>query len=130
MGAKVLFIGNYADNHTYDLITKKGIRDLSQAARLFQRRLINNLSELCDNFKAVSLLPTDKNTSLPKTLEDTETRVEVIPLINGSVKSIAEAIWRLCSLVKHECGEGTKVLMYAVNPIALIPLLTLKKDTN
>lgn len=127
MGKKILFIGNYTDDETYDLITKNEIRDLSQAARLFQQRLINSIAELTDDFYAVSLLPTDKKTILPATQKDTKVEVEVIPLVNKSAKSAKEAMKRLIELIRRECGKETCALMYAVNPIAFVPLLRLKK---
>lgn len=127
MGAKVLFIGNYTDNKTYELITQKGIRDLSQAARLFQQRLINSLSKQTDEFRAISVLPTDNMTMLPEHFMDESTKVDVVPVTNGSMLSLAQAMHRIHNLVLNECGKDTRVLMYAVNPIAVIPLLHLKK---
>ena len=128
MGAKILFIGNYADNETYELITKKRIRDLSQAARLFQQRLINGLADHNDDFRAVSVLPTDRETSLPKTIQDIKIDIEVVPVVNCSIGSMVRATKKIRDLVKNECGKETKVLMYAVNPIVLNPLLRLKKN--
>ena len=130
MSVKVLFIGNYTDDITYEVITKKGIRDLSQAARLFQQRLIRSLSELVDDFKAISVLPTDSQTVLPRALQDISTKVEVIPIINGSMKSAIQAMRSIRNVIIDECGKHTKVLMYAINPIAIIPLLRLKKKYN
>ena len=130
MGAKVLFIGNYTDDKTYEIITQKGIRDLSQAARLFQQRLIRSLSELIDGFKAISVLPTDRQTVLPRDLQAASTKVEAIPIVNGSVKSAIQAMKSIRNIIIDECGKDTKVLMYAVNPIAVIPLLRLKKKYN
>ena len=130
MGAKVLFIGNYTDENTYKVITQKGIRDLSQAARLFQHRLLSSLSRQTDNLKAISVLPTDSLTVLPNEFQDIPVTVEVIPVANGSMSSLTKAMRRIRDLVIHECGKDTKVLMYAVNPIALIPLLRLKKKLN
>lgn len=127
MGAKVLFIGNYTDNKTYELITQKGIRDLSQAARLFQQRLINSLSKQTDEFRAISVLPTDNMTVLPERFMDESTKVDVVPVTTGSMLSLAQAMHRIHNLVVNECGKDTRVLMYAVNPIAVIPLLHLKK---
>ena len=127
MGAKVLFIGNYTDDKSYEMITQKGIRDLSQAARLFQQRLIRSLSELINDFKAISVLPTDSQTVLPRNLQDISTKVEVIPVVNGSMKSAIQAMRSIRNIIMDACGKDTIVLMYAVNPIAIIPLLRLKK---
>ncbi len=130
MGAKVLFIGNNTDENTYKVITQKGIRDLSQAARLFQHRLLSSLSRQTDNLKAISVLPTDSLTVLPNEFQDIPVTVEVIPVANGSMNSLTKAMRRIRDLVINDCGKDTKVLMYAVNPIALIPLLRLKKKLN
>lgn len=130
MGTNVLFVGNYTDNKTYELITQKGIRDLSQAARLFQQRLINSLSMQTDEFRAISVLPTDNMTELPERFMDESTKVDVVPVTNGSMLSLAQAMHRIHNLVINECGKDTRVLMYAVNPIAAIPLLHLKKKLN
>lgn len=130
MGVKVLFIGNYTDDKTYDLITKRGIRDLSQAARLFQWRLINCLAEQTNDFRAISVLPTDNETTLPKTITDIKVKIDVIPVINGSMKSIIQAMRRIRNLVINELGKDVQVIMYAVNPVALIPLLEIKKKYN
>lgn len=127
MGAKVLFIGNYTDDKSYEMITQKGIRDLSQAARLFQQRLIRSLSELINDFKAISVLPTDSQTVLPRNLQDISTKVEVIPVVNGSMKSAIQAMRSIRNIIMDAYGKDTIVLMYAVNPIAIIPLLRLKK---
>lgn len=112
MGAKVLFIGNYTDENTYKVITQKGIRDLSQAARLFQHRLLSSLSRQTDNLKAISVLPTDSLTVLPNEFQDIPVTVEVIPVANGSMSSLTKAMRRIRDLVIHECGKDTKVLMY------------------
>lgn len=64
MSQKIIFIGNYTDEATYQIITQHEIRDLSQAARLFQQRLINSLEEQSDNFRAISVLPTDNRIHL------------------------------------------------------------------
>lgn len=130
MSGKVLFIGNYTDDDTYQLITQKGIRELSQAARIFQQRLINSLSEQCYKLRALSILPTDKNTLLSKTINSTKTSVEVIPVVNGSIKSFFSAMQTVSTIVKDECYEDFTVLMYAVNPIALMPLLIMRKKWN
>lgn len=127
MSHKIIFVGNYTDEATYQTITQREIRDLSQAARLFQQRLISNLAEQIDDFRAISILPTDSETILPEYIKSMETEVDVIPVVSGSVKSTLQTMRKIRNLVKSECGKDTRILMYAVNPIAMIPLLDLKK---
>ena len=129
MSQKLLFIGNYTDEATYQIITQHEIRDLSQAARLFQNRLINSLADKVDDFQAISVLPTNKEIELPQNVAGTKTKVEVIPIVNGSLESAIRVMRSIRNLIR-ECGKDTKVLMYAVNPIAIIPLLRLKKKYN
>lgn len=126
MSQKILFIGNYTDEATYQIITQQGIRDLSQAARLFQQRLINSLAEQSDDFRVISVLPTDSRIHLPETITEKKTDIKVVPVANGSVGSMLQAMKRIRELVKKS-GRDTRVLMYAVNPIALLPLLQMKK---
>lgn len=64
----ILFIGNYTDNETYKLITENGVRDLSQASRLFQERFILQLSRECPDFKAISIIPSRSDLSIPDSL--------------------------------------------------------------
>ena len=130
MSQKLLFIGNYTDDATYQIITQHDIRDLSQAARLFQNRLINSLADKVDHFQAISVLPTNEEIILPKIVASTKTKVKVIPIVNGSIKSAIQAMRSIRNLIIDECGKDTKVLMYAVNPIAILPLLRLKKKYN
>ena len=128
MTHKILFIGNYTDEATYQLITQHDIRDLSQAARLFQQRLISSLSEHNEDFHAISILPTNDKTVLPESVTGRKTKAEVIPVVNGSVKSMVKAMKRIRELIVDDYGKNTSVLMYAVNPIALVPLLRLRRE--
>lgn len=127
MSQKIIFIGNYTDEATYQIITQHEIRDLSQAARLFQQRLINSLEEQSDNFRAISVLPTDNRIHLPETIKEKRTKIEVVSIENGSAGSMLHAMKRIRDIVK-KCGRDTCVLMYAVNPIALVPLLMIRKE--
>lgn len=126
MSQKILFVGNYTDGATYQYITEKGIRDLSQAARLFQERLINNLADKTNYFRAVSILPTDTEKNFPNTIQINQVIIDIIPVKNGSVGSTIQAMKRVRDIV-IKSGRDTRILMYAVNPIAMIPLLKLKK---
>ena len=127
MSQKMVFIGNYTDDTTYQIITQYEIRDLSQAARLFQQRLINSLAEQSNDFSVISVLPTDNRISLPETITENKTEIKVVPVDNRSICSMIQAMERVCDLVKQS-GKGTHVLMYAVNPIALIPILRIRNE--
>lgn len=127
MNKSVVFIGNYTDDETYKLITENNIRDLSQAARLFQKRLINNLRLHVSSFLAISVLPSDGEIDLPQVIYDTNVDVKVIPLVNGSFSSIIETMRKVVSITSYNNCDEKIVLMYAVNPIVLIPLLAQKK---
>lgn len=127
MSQKIIFIGNYTDDATYQTITQHEIRDLSQAARLFQQRLINSMADLSGDFTAITVLPTDGRIQLPEIITENTTDIKVVPVENASVGSVLHAMKRICDLVKQS-GRDTHVLMYAVNPIALIPLLKIRKE--
>ena len=126
MKDKILFIGNYTTEELYKTITEKGIRDLSQAARLFQKRFINAMSEFDSGFQAISLIPTDGSIELPEQVCEGKTIIKVIkiePGIQGTITTM--------NVIDHEIREiesnNLTIIMYAVNPIALIPILRIKK---
>lgn len=130
MRKSIVFIGNYTDDATYKLITENNIRDLSQAARMFQRRLINNLAEQDIQFNALSLIPTDGKVKLPKIITDTKTNISVVPIKNGGIFSNLKAMQQVYRFISGLSSREIIVLMYAVNPIAIIPLLRQKKKYN
>lgn len=129
---KILFIGNYTDDDTYNLIINRGVRDLSQASRLFQERLILHMNENCENFQVLSILPIAEEIEISK-----QTRVKNLNILNIGVKqdnifSCLQAMTEIEALLKNFFVDTTMVhvIMYAINPIALIPLLKLKKSNN
>ena len=127
MSQKLIFIGNYTDDATYKLITEKCGHNLSQAARLFQQRLINSLSEKNINFEAMSVLLSNKCVIIPESFTDLNTIVEAIPVSTTSMRTIAKAMSGIKKRFNEERSENILVLMYAISPIALIPLLRLKR---
>ena len=126
----VLFIGNYTDDVTYDAITKRNIRDLSQASRMFQKRFIDCLADADVDFKVVSLVPTNGQIDLPTLFTDRKINISVVPVKNGSIRSTFDAMKVIKEIVSDINSDSISIVMYAVNPIGLIPLLRLKRKLN
>lgn len=127
---QVIFIGNYTDDVTYNRIVQKKIRDLSQASRLFQKRFIDSMARQDIVLKAVSIVPASSSMDLPDFFEERNIEVEVVSLEYGNVLSTFVAIKKLKSIVRELGDVGTSIVMYAVNPVGIIPILTMKNKFN
>lgn len=128
----ILFIGNYTDTETYKLITENGVRDLSQAARLFQERFIIQLSRESANFKAISIVPSRNDLSIPEEMCIEGVQIQTVCLDQSKVSQYKEAMNRITEIVLDCISKygHVNVVMYAINPIALLPLLKLRKRND
>lgn len=128
----ILFIGNYTDNETYKLITENGVRDLSQASRLFQERFILQLSRECPDFKAISIVPSRSDLSIPDSIYLENIQLQTVCLDQSKLAQYKEAMKQVTEIVLGclvKYGH-VNVVMYAINPIALLPLLKLRIRNN
>lgn len=125
----ILFIGNYTDNETYKLITENGVRDLSQASRLFQERFILQLSRVCPDFKAISIIPSRSDLSIPDSIYLENIQLQTVCLDQSKLSQYKEAMNRVTEIVLGCIGKygHVNVVMYAINPIALLPLFKQRK---
>lgn len=128
----ILFIGNYTNDDTYREITENGVRDLSQAARLFQERFIIQMGEKKNDFRALSIIPSKNGLKIPSQMEINGIEIETVCLNQSKLSQYKKAMTEVSNWVKQylDDTEKTNIIMYAVNPIALIPLLKLKKKYN
>lgn len=128
----ILFIGNYTDNKTYKLITENGVRDLSQASRLFQERFILQLSREYPDFKAISIIPSRSDLPIQDSIYLENIQLQTVCLDQSKLSQYKEAMNSVTEIVLDCIGKygHVDVVMYAINPIALLPLLKLRKKKD
>lgn len=126
-----LYIGYYVDNQSFDLILKEKINNMSPARQKFEFNIIRGLSEsLGDNIDYVSYVPTNGKIVLPRQSELFGAKIDHIHINKESYKSLYAAEKEFMALLKSLGEEKLKdlcVIMYAVNPTFLRPLLKLRK---
>lgn len=128
----IIFIGNYTDDNTYKIITENGVRDLSQASRLFQERFIMQMGKIENDFKALSVIPSKYGLKIPDKIDINGVEVKMICLDQSKISQYKKAMINIAKWVESciDSMEVINIVMYAINPIALIPLLKLKKKYN
>lgn len=128
----VLFIGNYTDIETYEIITKNRIRDLSQAARLFQERLILSLYQEKKNIRFISVLPSTDGVPIGDRIDLNGIEITSITYNSRKIDTLLKAVFSIKKIIQELPfkEERLKVIMYAINPIALLPLLQMRRKYN
>lgn len=126
-----LYVGYYVRQNTFNEILEKNINNMSVARQKFEYNLIRGLhSQLGENIDFISYVPVDKTVSLPEFSEIEDAKITHIPIEKGNVESMinAEKDFKkyLLSLGKEKL-QNLCVIMYAVNPIFMLPLLQLKR---
>ena len=127
----ILYIGYYVNQTIFTEILAKKVNNMSVARQKFECNLIKGLYENLDkNIRFISYVPVDKTISLPTFSEINEIKVDHIPIEKGNIKSILSAskkFKRYLQNLDKEKLQNLCIIMYAVNPVFLLPILNLKK---
>lgn len=123
----VLFIGNFTDETIFSELINIGILKLSQAAALYQKNFIKSLDFNKINLKVISIIPSNEIASKHGSFEYLHYKVDLVGYGNNYLKSIVTISNKLYSSIKLLGAHKTKVILYSVNPLVIIPLIILKK---
>lgn len=129
-----LYIGYYVDSKVLNDILSKQVNNMSVARQKFESNLIKGLDKSLDkNIDFISYVPVDNAVSLPEFSEINNAIIKHIPIEKGNIKIILKAMKNfrkfLLGLGKEKLTDCC-IVMYAVNPIFLLPTLSLKKKYN
>lgn len=126
-----LYIGYYTDNQTFEKIVNRKINNMSVARQKFEYNIIRGLKEhLKDEIEFVSYVPVDQNLHIAETCVLGDVSIRQFALIKNNLCSFFRQMTRFKRwLLSHnrEQLNGLKIIMYALNPLFLIPLLSLRK---
>lgn len=127
----ILYVGYYVDNNIFDEIVKNKVNDMSAARQSFESGILRQLSD-CDKikFKAISYVPDSKLVKIPDTSIINHVAVKHIPIRKKSLLSLVRAMGKFWRFIKHNIPDNSIIIMYAVNPIFMIPLVMLKNKRN
>lgn len=129
-----LYIGYYVNSTALNDILSKKVNNMSVARQRFEFNLIRGLHKCLDkSIDFISYVPVDSTISLPEFSKIDDATIRHIPIERASIKSIINAIKNLkkhlLSLEKEKL-QNLHIVMYAVNPIFLLPILHLKNKYN
>lgn len=126
-----LYIGYYVDSTVLNDILSKNINNMSFARQNLEFYLIKGLHKyLNKNIDFVSYVPINKAFSLPEFSQIDDATIKHIPIEKDNIQSMLSASKNfkkyLQSLGKEKL-QNLCIVMYAVNPIFMLPILRLKK---
>lgn len=129
---RYLYIGYYVEEGAFDLICREKINNMSAARQKFESNLIHGLYEhLGDQIDFISYVPTNDAIQLPQKSDIHGATVKHFFINKAHAKSVLKTEREF---KKYLCDQYTAaelndmcVIMYAVNPAFLVPLLKLRK---
>ncbi|WP_455785485.1 glycosyltransferase [Butyricimonas faecihominis] len=123
----VLFIGYYAPDKVFNSIVRNGINNMSAARQVLEENLLKGISSIEDiELNAVSYIPSNKQINISKSSKIGDLEIIHFPIIKGSLLSWIRNSLKFYSYLKSSTKLETSVIMYAVNPVFMIPLMILK----
>ena len=127
---RFLYIGYYTNELIFNDILNKKINNMSPARQKFEYNLIKGLFIECGtDIQFYSYVPTDRYLKIPKSVFIENIKINQIAIQKNRIRSMLSASWEFTKILKGYGDEldGLTVLMYAVNPVLLVPILFLKK---
>ena len=130
----ILYIGYYVDQEVFNEILQKNINDMSEARQIFEVNLLKGMHKTSNtNIDFISYVPVNKTVSIPKFSEIDTIKVNHIPIDKNNIISMLSAIKSFKKFLMNLGKEKLTnlcVVMYAINPIFFLPILSLKKKYN
>ena len=124
----LLYLGYYVNGNLFDEITSKGINNMSAASHNLEKSLLQEFSFANNlDFKPITYVPDSPLISVPRYSELGRLRVIHIPIVKRSVFSWIKAALSFAKYLFREIPDDANVLMYAVNPVFILPLCIAKK---
>lgn len=124
----ILYIGYYVNNTVFDEIVKNGINNMSAARQNFEKSLLQEMSVADDiDILAVSYVPNSSLINIPSESNVDGLTIKHFLIKKGNLWSCVKAAWRFGLYVRNSIPNNTSVIMYAVNPVFMIPLYTLRR---
>lgn len=126
----ILYVGYYVNQNIFDEILAKNINRMSVARQKFEINLIKGLHQCLDkNIDFISYVPVNQTISLPEFSKIGEAKINHIPIEKGNIKSMLSASKKFRNYLlgfEKDKLKDLHIVMYAVNPIFLLPIFSLK----
>lgn len=131
----IIYIGYYIEDSLFESVIVNKVKNLSDASRKFEYNLIRGIYGICGmNSSFFSYAPVDasiKDCGSYAYIDEICIRQFTVKKgnLNDIFKTWKSIIKEIEPIVKKHIGDCC-VLMYAVNPIMIVPILWLKKKYN
>jgi len=128
MHESLLYIGYYINQKTFDKIVSERINDMSAARQSLEESLLKEMA--CINgvkVQALSYVPSSAAIDVPEFSIINGLQIHHIPIEKNNMFSCIKAAWNFWRYLQAQVPKGTSVLMYAVNPVFMIPLSIAKQ---
>ena len=127
----ILYIGYYSDNSTFNKLCDLKINNMSAARQTLETKLLKGLYSIPNiKLSAVSYIPTQKGLDLPDTTQIANLYIPYYKINKQHLSSILLASYHFTRYIHQQKIKDTSILMYAVNPVFLLPLLLYKKSRH
>ncbi len=128
---KILYLGYYADKDTYNIILNNKINNMSQARQSFEEKILSGLVDLEEvDIEIASYIPSNNMVKLPDSTYFCGRKINYFKIKKKSLFSLVTSCIKYFRYLMARDIHGSKIIMYAVNPLFMIPLLFLKKKYN
>lgn len=127
----LLYVGYYADDATYQEIVSHKINNMSQARQNFEANLLSVLfKQERVQGDIVSYIPVSSAVSLPDSTFAYDKEIRYFKIDKSKPQSMFQAMGSFKAYLKNRLKRQKQplyILMYAINPVFLSPILQLKK---
>lgn len=121
----LVYIGYYCDQNYFDQLKECGIRELSQARQNLEGSLLKGLLGKKAISKLISYVPYSSKMNCPDSFTYQGEKIENI-CVPRSFKGIISGAKQI-SRILAETEQGSTLLMYAINPMFVIPAFLLRR---
>lgn len=128
---RIVFVGYYVPDSLLETIVEQGINNMSAARQELEYSILKGLSknEHCD-LRVASYVPTSSSLKVPVDSKTDDFTIYHIPIIKRNIFSWIKGMWLFMKYLYRETDKDTCILMYAVNPVFMVPLWISKLYRN
>ena len=129
---RILYIGHYTEEETFRAVLERNVKNMSQASRNFEQSIISAFHEqLGGRAEFVSHVPADASMDLPGTFTAGGAEITQFPVAKGDPRDAVRKMKAFSRHLRKVCekqpDEPLFVVMYAVNPLFMVPLLRYRR---
>ena len=128
---RILYIGHYTEEETFRAVLERNVKNMSQASRNFEQSIIFAFHELLgDRARFVSHVPADASMELPGTFTAGGAEITQFPVVKGDLRDAFRKMKAFSRCLRKMCRESDEplfVVMYAVIPLFMVPLLKYRR---